>query len=414
MNLRALTPLLVLNVVSIVFYFWMVSIIGIEVNFKTMFATNDAITYRSVAHWITDSIQTDNTAIRPILYPIFLAVTSKIGGVYAIWFFQFTMWLISINVTFLSVQRISKSIIWGSFAAFILITNLSLIALTFHALTELITVFLLSITIYLCVKNHEKFRSLSFFRNLLILFVLLTLVKPTFYLPLLGLLFVVLPLFYFKSIFKNKKNLLVLAVILTPLIFQMILVKKKHNEFAVSKISGKTVNEYILAQSIVDKHKIERDSALIVVASMTSAEKTDFIKQNLSLVTNRFKMNLEGNINSAPIYLMSFIKKPNQKLIDYMAKVNQRYYKWHRCFLFLLIPFLLLLYRKKDFNMLYIALFFSLLNIYYILVTGISFWQGDRLTLSALGIFAFLYVYMLHEFFTLASTYLKSKFNSRK
>ena len=64
--------------------------------------------------------------------------------------------------------------------------------------------------------------------------------------------------------------------------------------------------------------------------------------------------------------------------------------------------------------MLYIALFFSLLNIYYILVTGISFWQGDRLTLSAIGIFSFLYVYMFYEFFTLISTYIKLKFNSRK
>jgi hypothetical protein len=207
---------------------------------------------------------------------------------------------------------------------------------------------------------------------------------------------------------------MVIGLILSPLIVQLALVKYKHNKLTVSTISAKTVDEYILAQSIVDKYKIERDSALINVSSMTSEEKTTFVKKNFSLVANRFKRNIEGNILSAPVYLMSYVKKPNKKLIDFMVDVNENYYKWHRYFILLFIPFLILLYRKKDYNLLYISIFFGLLNIYYLLATGISFWQGDRLTLAAIGIFAFLYVYMLYEFFKLAYTYLKPKFNSRK
>lgn len=413
MNLRALVPLLILNCLAIIFYFWMVQIIGIEINFNTVFATNDAKTYREVAQWITERTATESTSIRPILYPLYLAISSKIGGVFGIWFFQFIMWLLSINLTFSTLQKLTKSFVWASFGALILIFNLSLIALTFHALTEVMSVFVLSLSIYFSVKNHEHFRTFFFFRNLLLFFVLLALIKPVFYIPFLGLIFIILPLFYFKLLIKNRRNLVIFILILTPIIFQLALVKSRHDKLTVSTISGKTVDEYILAQSIADKFKVERDASLIVVSSMTSNEKSTFIKQNFSLVAHRFKSNLEGNIRSAPVYLMSYVKTPNQKLIDFMIDVNENYYKWHRYFILLFIPFLILLYRKKEHYILYISLFFGLLNIYYLLATGISFWQGDRLTLAAMGIFSFLYVYMFYEFFTLIFNFLKTKLSAR-
>jgi len=409
-----ITPLLILNIVSVVFYYWIVSIIRIEVNFKTMFATNDAITYREVAHWISEGASTEKTAIRPILYPLFLVTSSKIGGVFGIWFFQFIMWLLSINLVFLALKILTKSHFWAYSGALILLSNLSFIALTFHALTEVLSVFLLASIIYISFKNKEGVRSFSFFRNLILFFVLLTLVKPVFYIPLLGLIFIISPLLYFKLIFQNGKNIMIIGLILSPLIVQLALVKYKHNKLTVSTISAKTVDEYILAQSIVDKYKIERDSALINVSSMTSEEKTTFVKKNFSLVANRFKRNIEGNILSAPVYLMSYVKKPNKKLIDFMVDVNENYYKWHRYFILLFIPFLILLYRKKDYNLLYISIFFGLLNIYYLLATGISFWQGDRLTLAAIGIFSILYIYMLSELFRFIFNFVKSKINSMK
>lgn len=413
MNLLSWVPYIILNIFGITFYFWIMALSGIEINFNTLFATNDAKTYREVAHWISESTATENTAIRPVLYPLYLVISSKIGGVFGIWFFQFILWLLSINLTFSTLQKLTKSLIWSSLGALVLISNLSFIALTFHALTEVATVFLLTLTIYISIKNREHFRSFSFFRNLILFFVLLTLIKPVFYFPLLGLIFVILPLFYFKVLIQKRNNFILLGLILAPLILQLTIVKLKHNKLNVSTISGKTLDEYILAQSIEDKFKVERDSALIMVSSMTSDEKFTFFKQNFSLVAKRFKNNLEGNILSAPVYLMSYVKNPNQKLIDYMVDVNEKYYKWHRYFIILFIPFLVLLYRKKEYNLLYITLFFGLLNIYYLMATGISYWQGDRLTFAAIGIFSFLYVYMFYVFFTIAFNYLKSKFNAR-
>ena len=292
-------------------------------------------------------------------------------------------------------------------------SNLSFIALTFHALTEVATVFLLSLIIYISVKNREQFRSFAFFRNLIFFFVLLTMVKPVFHIPLLGLIFIVLPLFYFKVLLQKWKNSLIFLLLLIPIFFQIGLVKTKHNQLTVSTISSKTVDEYILAQTLEDKHKFERDSALIYVQSMTSGEKSTFIRHNFPLVVNRFTKNLEGNILSAPVYLMSYVKKPNKKLIDFMIDMNAEYYKWHRYFIVLFVPFLILLYRKKEYNLLKISLFFGLLNTYYLLATGISFWQGDRLTFAAIGIFSFLYAFMLYAFFTFISTIIKSKLKSR-
>jgi len=414
MNIKMAMPFLVLNCLAIFIYFWIANLIGLEINFKLLFSTNDAITYREVAHWISENTPTESTSIRPVLYPLFLAFTSKLGGVYGIWFMQFVMWLLSINFTFSSIHKLTKSIIWSSLGALLIISNLSLIALTHHALTEVTTVFLLSLTIYFCIKNYLQFRTFPFFRDLLIFFVLLTLVKPVFYIPLLGIIFVVLPLFYFKALLQKRKNILIVILVLLPILFQLTLVKIKHNDFTVSTISGKTVDNYIIAQSLAEKYTIERDSTLLMVSKMTAEEKASFIKQNFALVARRFKNNITENIISAPIYLMSFVKKPNQKLIDFMLDLNETYYKLHRFFLLLFVPFLLILYRKKENNLFYIALFFGLMLCYYLLTTGISYWQGDRLTIAAIGIFSFLYVYMAYELFLFLFNFLKSKISSQK
>ena len=409
MSPRKVIPILLVNGISLFVYFYMVSILGLKINFQTMFATNDAKTYWDVAKWITDGTFTESTAIRPILYPLLLTVCSKVGGVIAIWFVQFCMWLLSINLTFLSVKRISNSIIWPLLGALIIMSNLSFIALTFHALTEVSTIFLLTLLVFISIKNREKLFEFSFFKNVLLVIVLLTILKPVFYIPLLGLLFIVLPLFYLRKIFKNKKQFITLLLILTPLFIQFSIMKIKHDKITISTIGQKTIDEYIIAQSYEDKFNIERDSALIQVKTLSSDEKNNFVKQNLNIVINRFKLNLQGNILSAPDYIMSFVSRPNKKLTNYMIDVNRFYYKLHFYLLILTLPFLYLLYRKKNYNLLLISFFFILLNIYFLTTTGISFYQGDRLVLPAIGIFSFLYIYIFKELFDFLYKFIKSK-----
>lgn len=412
MRLLSFFPILFLNIIIVLVYWYVSSNIGVELKFSTMFATNDAITYRDVSRWITEGIATENTSIRPILYPLILAFGSKLCGVSGIWFLQFLLWCFSINLTFSGIYRVTSSYFWASIGALIIVCNFSLIALTYHALTEVTTVFLLSLAIYLCFKNRAKFRSAAFFNSLLLILVLLTLVKPVFYIPLLLTLFLILPFFYFKSIFYFKRRVAELFLILLPLIFQLFLVKVKHDKFTVSTIGEKTLNEYLIAQTIQSTSKIDRDSSLQILHKMKSHEKSEFLKKNLPAVVNQFKSNLIGNIQSAPVYLISFVNAPNSKWIKYMVNMNIRYYNWHLIFGFIFVPFLVLMYFKKKFSELFICLFFGLLLCYYLLATGISFWQGDRLTIGALGLFPFLYVYISYEFFNSLTTLLKLKFSS--
>lgn len=414
MKFQKFIPIILVNIVALFVYFYIISSLGLKINSQTMFATNDAKTYWDVAKWITEGIPTESTTIRPVLYPILLSICSKIGGVSAIWLLQFLMWLASINLTFLSIKSISKSIVWPTLGTLLIISNLSFIALTFHALTEVATIFLLTIVIFLSIKNRDKLYEFSFFKNVLLIFVLLTILKPVFYIPLLGLLFIILPFVYLRKMLNNKKQFITLLLILSPLLVQLSIMKIKHDKITVSTIGQKTIDEYIITQSYEDKLNIERDSALIQIKSMSSDEKNNFVKQNLNIVLNRFKLNLQGNILSAPDYIMSFVSKPNKKLTNYMIDINRLYYKLHFYLLILTLPFLYLLYKKKEYNLLFISLFFILLNSYFLLTTGISFYQGDRLVLPAIGIFSFLYIYMSKELFTSAYKFIQSKIQLKK
>lgn len=80
----------------------------------------------------------------------------------------------------------------------------------------------------------------------------------------------------------------------------------------------------------------------------------------------------------------------------YMTIVNKIYYYLHFIFilpiLFLMIYFL----GKKQFAKFVIILIMAFLCYYYILVTGISFWQGDRLVLPSISIWTFLYIFVIY------------------
>ena len=381
-------PLLALNILAVAVYFSVFFSLKTTISSEIMFSTPDAGSYKNVADWLLYQTESESVSIRPILYPLLIMTTTKIGGVYLLWFIQFAFWLLSVNLCFLTVQHITKSTFYSFLGAVILISNLSLIALTLHGLTEVTTVFLLSILIFYLAKRKEAYLSLPFFQFVLFMLVLLTIVKPTFYIPLLTILFIAFPLLYLKKLIKSPSSFFKLALILLPLIVQLSIIKTKYGSLKVSLIGSITLRDYILPQGIITTEGISFDEARIKSREFSQDEQIEYMTNHLSTYLNLFFMNIKDNLNGSPTFLLFPEGYENHEMANFESKYNKYFLILNILFTALLIPLLFLLYKKQFFSTLvFLSLAFALWQ-YYVLVTGISFMQGDRLTLPVILICA--------------------------
>lgn len=401
-----------LNIIALVVYFTIFFNLKTSVSEEVMFSTPDSETYLDVVNWMTDNVDSESVSIRPLLYPLILMVSTKLGGVYGIWIIQAIFWLLAINFTFLTIKQITKNIFFSFLGAFLLMSNLSLIALTLHALTEVTTVFLLSMMLFLLARKIDEYRSLQFFHICLFFMVLLTLTKPAFYIPLAGILFIILPLFYFKKYLKNPKSSLKLLLIILPLIIQISIIKVKYGQATVSFIGPKTLTEYFIPQGIVEVESISFENALKKSESLSKAKQMNYIKNHTITYLSLFRYNIKNNIKGEPTFLLRPKGYESHRFAQFMQDYNDIMPKTHLIFAFLIFPILLYLFKKKNIPILLFLVFPFMLGAYYIITTGVSFWQGDRLTLSSIAIWACIYPIIL--FFYLKILYpTKSQLDSK-
>ena len=394
-------PLYILNALAFAFYILMFFNLNLSVSNEIAFSSTDAKTYNDVANWLAHGIDSESVSTRPILYPLILLISTKIGGAYGIWILQIVFWFLAINFTFLGIKQITKSGVIAFLGAFIILSNLSLIALTFHALTELTTVFLLSAMLFVFSKKIEQFREISFFHTGVLFLVLLTIVKPVFSIPLFCVLLIAFPLFYLKKHWKRPKNFLKLFLILLPLLIQLTIIKTKYNQTKISLISEVTFSKYFVAQGVEKIESISRDVSIVKAVGFSSEEQTDYLVQHASFYSDLFRSNIIDNVTGKATFLMFPAGYGNQRLAKFMKSYNIATLKIHYIFILLVLVLLLILLRKKNYSMFIFLLFMYGLGFYYIIVTGISFWQGDRLTLPSISIWAFIYPLTLFYYYKL-------------
>jgi hypothetical protein len=155
--------LLFLNVCALIFYF------TIAVRFDylrhvpaLMFSAPDAQGYKAVANWIAGKAAEPPAAltVRPFLYPLILAAIGRFfsGATerYAIWFAHFVFWLLAINLTAVSVRRLTGRALFLILAFVILAANVSNVAITFHALTESTVLLFLALWILIFSAYEES------------------------------------------------------------------------------------------------------------------------------------------------------------------------------------------------------------------------------------------------------------------
>ncbi|OFY20785.1 MAG: hypothetical protein A2X02_08560 [Bacteroidetes bacterium GWF2_29_10] len=383
------------NIIAILIYVVVFFNLKITVSEEIMFSTLDAGSYKDVQNWLEHGVDSENVSTRPLLYPLLLMTTSKLGGVYGIWIVQVIFWLLSINFTFMTINYITKNNLLSFIGAFFFMSNLSLIALTLHALTEVTTVFLLSMMLFLLARKIEEYRSLRFFHICLFFMVLLTILKPVFYIPLLSLLFIVLPLFYLKKYLKYPLNILILLLIILPVIVQITIIKTKYGEAKVSLISSKTLSNYLVSQGMEKIESISFESAVKKSNSLSQKQQIYYIKNHLFLYSYLFKGNIVHNIRGVSFFLLYPDGYEKYRLSLFMKHYNNVMLILHCIFLIFIFPLIFIFIKSRNFSILIFLVFFSILEFYYIFVTGISFWQGDRLTLPAIAIWSCIYPIIL-------------------
>ncbi len=389
---RKIAELVLLNVGLAAVYFYFFSQLNLPVDSEYMYSTPDAQSYEAVALWWY-GIPTQATSIRPLLYPMINVIGWTIAGFKGVWSLQILFWIGAGNFLFLAVRNYSRNTFVSFIAATVYALNLSLVAATLHALTEVTTAFLLSILIWLASKHPGKFTDTKFHAKILFVVALLVVTKPLFYPLFLIELCIALVIFIRKKVNITQIGFLLLASL--PVMLQLSFMKYKHDEFTISKISDITYHQYLVTDTYAELIGGKRNEVDDFVFSWTPHEVDSFTKEHRMEIFLMFAKNIGKNLVTGSPFLTKPIMRENKEWSPYTRSYNWVARNWHNLFLWL-VPAFVLLYMRRRQNHWMLPLLASFVLTWYIFVTsGISGWQGDRLILCALPLWIFCYTTLL-------------------
>lgn len=381
----------IIGLLGILVYIYSSTQLQLPINEEVMFYTPDAKSYQDVALWLKGGGLTESVGMRPLLYPLLILTSSFLGGVKAIWLVQFIFWWLSLIFIFNAIKQSTQKYVLAYLGTLVMMCNLSLIALTYHGLTEVSTVFVTSYFIWWLTHEKDHINTLSFIHRFVLFLVILTLIKPVFAIPLLGVVIFVIPLFYRRKYFNHPKKIWMLLMILLPILVQIAIVKINFNQTKVSIIGQKTMTEYLVAQGIQKIEQIDRATAIEKSKSLSSSEQMEYLKTHSTVYFDCFLDNVETNIKGTPTYLLYPEHYANIPLSEFMLDYNEKSLFVHQIFVWIvLVALVILLMIGERIDFLVLLITFSI-GAYYILATGISFFQGDRLTLPAITFGVFTY-----------------------
>jgi hypothetical protein len=388
---------LIISSISLFVYFIFSLVLNISIDDNVLFSTPDSQTYLDVTKWIFSDDSNSSFLIRPILYPLIIGVFYYPFGAIGLWFIQFIMWLITANMIYFTTLSITKNKNYSITAWLFFILNVSLIAMTFHALTETSTCFLLVLFAFFVNKLYQKGKLYSSSYLIIGILSLLTILKPAFYyLFIISVIVVVFSLFLVPSLGKFKRSLLIFISI-TPVLIQSLIIYNYTNEFKISFIGERTFKDYFLSEIYAEKNKLEVEDARPLVYKLNSGERTNIIIDNKYTSICLYLKNLKDNIISPSTYTFYAIKKPSKFIFQYAEWFNRFYLIIHMLFLIFFIINLYSMVFKFEFNNSILILILGITFYYYMLLTGISFWQGDRLVLPTIALWPIFYSISINE-----------------
>ena len=331
---------------------------------------------------------------RPWLYPFIVGTLRNFTPIdpdYSLWSLQFFFWLASIVFIFLAIIRATGKIWLALLATVLFWTHPSPIALTFHGLTEIFNILLLSIlAFFIFSKNAQKDYWLIFLMSLLLV------TKPTYQIQL-GILLIYILIKSFQK-WRTLRFWGKIAIALIPLWIQLLLTWQILGYAIISDVAGETLKYWTLtrvyaqAEDISDLHEVAS-----VVETWSREEEVAYLLNNKKITFSVYANNLVKESLLADSYII--IGKDNPMDIAIMT-LN----KWHLYLHLLMLPlmgYMLFFNRKGKWEAIWILYLTFLIQT---LATGVSADQGDRLMITGLPLWIVSYSFVLTKLKTMEET----------
>jgi hypothetical protein len=382
--MRRIAVVVALNLVAAAAYGFVAAQMGFFSHMgETLFSSPDSHGYREVGDWLFRTIPNSVESVhRPFLYPLLLGAALRIEGDPAIWTLNLLFWLGTVNVTAAATWRMTGRPLLGAIVFLVLATNVSLIVLSFQALTELTVAFLESIWILglaLIALPPSRPRDIAI---LLLPISLLTVVKPAYQIELLVAL-VLLVILIWRLPRERALAAGVVAACCIPIAFQLGLNATANHVFSLSSTGDVEVRGYYVSQVYASINGLPDDlvAARNVVYGWSNGQVVSFLVDHRGPAVRTLISNLHSNLASSS----NFIDPGKTPLLATAVRdTNRAFLRLHLIFLPIVA---LAIWRRRDFRLVLLYAFALVL----ILVPSLIVDQGDRYIEMALPLWAAAY-----------------------
>lgn len=369
-SLKRSTLLIILNLIAVITYLLVGWASGSLAHVHaSVFSSPDSREYRAGADWIFGARASAST-IRPFLYPLLIGLAERLGGIRGVWLLNVALWFTTLNVAAAAAYRFVKSNWAAALVFLVLATNVSLILLSFEGLTEITVVALLAVWIYGLSHLTRRPTPLQVAWVLLPV-TLLVVVKPEFEI-LLALMAVVLVIGIIRSPGQGLAAA-VFAACLIPVAIQLAVMIHFNGYFGISNIGGYTVRVYFLSRlDLAIGQSSDIYVARLRMVTLSNLDAARFVLNHCGDAVVVFASTLKENLLAGTNFLHGHPRIARAILVTQGA---------YFVMLLAVIPLVgVALWRARDGRLALLCI--ATLNVF--LAGGLTFWQGDRITIVAL------------------------------
>jgi hypothetical protein len=381
--------IIALNALAAVIYAYVAVRLGFFGNVNgSLFWSPDSHSYRDVADWLFGGPNTFESMHRPFLYPLLLGASQRIGGAWGIWGLNLICWFGTLNLTAASAWRLTGRIAAGVIVFLVLATDVSIIVLTFQALTEPLTLLLESLWIAGLAWSSMPPARPRDFAFLLLPIALLTVVKPGYQLETL-IAIVLLGITLLRLPRRRLITALAVAACCIPIALQIGLNATANHFVGLSSTGELEFKDYYLAQvyAKINHLPIDLAAARQAVAPMHTGEMLRYLLDHPRDAAGTLIGNFRGNLTSPSNFIDASKNPALWSLVRYT----------NRAFLYLhvvMVPVVLFaLWRRRDARLLLLYAFAAIL----VLLPSLIYDQGDRYIQMAVPFWAVAYALAITE-----------------
>lgn len=383
-----------LSLFAIGFYATLSVALGVHPGRQQLMLADDSATYQEAAAWLAGGPATDALAIRPLLYPVLVAIAQTLGGYIGVWFLQAMLWLASINLLFAAAKDLFGSRKWAWVLTFILTASVSAMFMTYYMLTETLALFLNAWLIREAARKGPLDRPVRLLRITCVL-VLICLVKPQ-------AMLVLLPVAAFcawrilREPHRRGVRLAMLALMASPLLLQVDVVHDRTGSYALSDIGSRTMRDYLYAQGLSRMTHASLADSRSLARSRSNGERWRTMAAAPAPFLAAYASNLSENLRDRSFSLELLQCSRNSAMRSALSGLtDQLGYLLLPVHALLVIPIgwmAIARWRRREPDGLCLLVLYAYLTA-GVLTTGVSAWQMDRLVLPYLPVWLLLYAY---------------------